>query len=120
MINKSLSGFIVDTVMFSRSGSNKSFGLNQFDRELPNLGTVILALPLDFQGRKLLGAERLWLMKDGALSISVARSPIIDTVALVAELNSGRIQPALDMTDLDPYPVALHSGHPGGPTQWVC
>jgi phosphoglycerate dehydrogenase-like enzyme len=38
-------------------------------------------------------------MKDGALLVNVARGPIVDTNALVAELNSGRITAALDVTD---------------------
>jgi phosphoglycerate dehydrogenase-like enzyme len=35
--------------------------------------------------------ERLAKMKDGALIVNVARGPIIETEALIAELNSGRI-----------------------------
>ena len=47
-------------------------------------------------------------MKDGALLVNVARGPIVDTDALVKELNSGRITAALDVTDPEPLP----EGHP--------
>ena len=47
-------------------------------------------------------------MKDGALIVNVARGPIIDTEALLAELNSGRLHAALDVTDPEPLPA----GHP--------
>ena len=43
-------------------------------------------------------------MKDGATLINVARGPVVDTDALVAELNSGRISAALDVTDPEPLP----------------
>ena len=40
--------------------------------------------------------------------VNVARGGIIDTDALVTELNSGRITAALDVTDPEPLPT----GHP--------
>ena len=52
--------------------------------------------------------DRLAKMKDGALIINVARGPIIETDALIAELNSGRLHAALDVTDPEPLPA----GHP--------
>lgn len=108
MIQRNLGGFNVETVGFSRSGSDDSKRLDELDHELPNLDIVILALPLNSESRKLFDAKRLALMKDGALLVNVARGPIIDTSALIAELNSGRIQAALDVTDPEPLP----SGHP--------
>jgi phosphoglycerate dehydrogenase-like enzyme len=47
-------------------------------------------------------------MKDGASIINMARGPIIDTQALIEELNTGRIYAALDVTDPEPLP----DGHP--------
>jgi phosphoglycerate dehydrogenase-like enzyme len=40
--------------------------------------------------------------------VNVARGPIVDTDALVKELNSGRITAAVDVTDPEPLP----SDHP--------
>ena len=45
-------------------------------------------------------------MKDGAVLVNVGRGPIVDTDALVSELNSGRIFAGLDVTDPEPLPEA--------------
>jgi phosphoglycerate dehydrogenase-like enzyme len=47
-------------------------------------------------------------MRDGALLVNVARGPVVDTGALVAELRAGRLRAALDVTDPEPPPP----GHP--------
>ena len=60
------------------------------------------------ESRHMFNKERLAKMKDGALIVNVARGPIIETEALIAELNSGRIYAALDVTDPEPLPA----GHP--------
>jgi phosphoglycerate dehydrogenase-like enzyme len=55
-----------------------------------------------------MNAERLAAMKDGAALINVARGAVVDTEALIRELNSGRITAGLDVTDPEPLP----DGHP--------
>ena len=47
-------------------------------------------------------------MRDRALLVNAARGPIVDTAALLAELSSGRLRAALDVTDPEPLPA----GHP--------
>ncbi|MFG3549936.1 2-hydroxyacid dehydrogenase [Streptomyces sp. NPDC047725] len=97
--------------------------------ELPALlresDVVILSTPLTEQTRGLVDADFLARMKDGALLVNVARGPVVDTKALLAELESGRITAALDVTDPEPLPPGhplwqapgvLVSPHAGGPT----
>ncbi|ATL30687.1 2-hydroxyacid dehydrogenase [Streptomyces formicae] len=75
---------------------------------LPDADVVILSTPLTEATRGLAGADFLGRMKDGALLVNVARGPVVDTKALLAELESGRITAALDVTDPEPLPA----GHP--------
>ncbi|MFF1715569.1 2-hydroxyacid dehydrogenase [Streptomyces sp. NPDC058268] len=75
---------------------------------LPDADVVILSTPLTDTSRGLVGADFLARMKDGALLVNVARGPVVDTKALLAELENGRITAALDVTDPEPLPA----GHP--------
>lgn len=103
-IKENLSGFAVEVIPFTRSGADGSKKMSELDAELPNLDVVILSMPLNEESRHLFGAKKLALMKDGALLVNVARGSVVDTDALVAELNSGRILAALDVTDPEPLP----------------
>lgn len=75
---------------------------------LPDADVVVLCTPLTDATRGLAGAGFLSRMKDGALLVNVARGPVVDTESLLAELESGRLRAALDVTDPEPLPV----GHP--------
>ncbi|MGY0018855.1 2-hydroxyacid dehydrogenase [Streptomyces sp. cg35] len=92
---------------------------------LPEADVVILVTPLTEDTRGLVNAEFLARLKDGALLVNVGRGPVVDTKALLAELESGRINAALDVTDPEPLPRdhplwqapgVLISPHVGGPT----
>ena len=75
---------------------------------LPSADVVVLTTPLTEQTRGLVNAPFLGAMKDGALLVNVARGPVVDTKALLAETESGRLTAALDVTDPEPLPA----GHP--------
>ncbi|MET9963995.1 2-hydroxyacid dehydrogenase [Streptomyces sp. NPDC006326] len=82
--------------------------LADLPRLLAQADVVILSTPLTEATRGLAGADFLGRMKDGALLVNVARGPVVDTPALLAELESGRLRAALDVTDPEPLPA----GHP--------
>ncbi|MEU3722350.1 2-hydroxyacid dehydrogenase [Streptomyces sp. NPDC031705] len=75
---------------------------------LPDADVVVLTTPLTEDTRHLADAAFLRRMKDGALLVNVSRGPVVHTGALLAELESGRLRAALDVTDPEPLPA----GHP--------
>jgi phosphoglycerate dehydrogenase-like enzyme len=99
-----LSGFNCEVIGFTKSGRDKTKPISELDSHLPNLDVVILILPLTNESKKLFDARRLSLLKDGALLVNVARGSIVDTEALLNELNLKRIYAALDVTDPEPLP----------------
>lgn len=104
-IGRMLEPFQVELLAFTRSGRNGTLPISELDSHLPQLDVVILILPATAESTGLMNAPRLSLMKDGALLVNVARGVIVDTDALVAELATGRISAALDVTDPEPLPA---------------
>ncbi|MFF0854839.1 2-hydroxyacid dehydrogenase [Streptomyces sp. NPDC003280] len=99
--------------------------LTELPSLLPKADVVILSTPLTEATRGLVNADFLGLMKDGALLVNVSRGPVVDTDALLTEVEKGRITAALDVTDPEPLPPGhplwtapgvLISPHVGGPT----
>jgi phosphoglycerate dehydrogenase-like enzyme len=74
------------------------------DALLPRADIVILTLPLTGETRQLMNAARIAKMKRGALLVNAARGGVVDTAALTAALEQGRIRAALDVTDPEPLP----------------
>ena len=107
-VARKLSGFDVSITAFTQSGRHGTVKIDDLDKHLPQLDIVILILPLSDSSRHMFNAARLASLKDGALIVNVARGPIIETEALIKELNSRRIYAALDVTDPEPLP----QGHP--------
>jgi len=108
MIASMLKSFDVKVSGFSNSGRDGSFTMDRFDAMLPTFDVVILIVPLNSGTRHFMNATRLQSMKDGAALVNVARGPVVDTDALINELNTRRITAALDVTDPEPLP----DGHP--------
>ena len=94
----------VELVPFSRSGRDGSRTMDELDALLPSFDVVILIVPATPETTNLMDAKRLGLMKDGALLVNVARGVVVDTDALLAELQKGRIKAALDVMVPEPLP----------------
>ncbi|MER6341239.1 2-hydroxyacid dehydrogenase [Streptomyces tendae] len=120
---------VAPVVRVARSARTTARGpvhpLTELPALLPRADVVILSTPLTEATRGLVDAEFLARMKDGALLVNVARGPVVDTKALLAELESGRLTAALDVTDPEPLPPGhplwhapgiVVSPHAGGPT----
>jgi phosphoglycerate dehydrogenase-like enzyme len=66
---------------------------------------LVVAAGLTDETRGLLDRRALRLLPDGAAVVNVARGGIVDLSALTAEVRSGRLRCALDVTDpLEPLP----------------
>jgi glyoxylate reductase len=64
---------------------------------------VSLHVPLTRETGGLISSERLSLLRDGATFVNTARGAIVDEVALVDELVSGRISAGLDVFADEPH-----------------
>lgn len=113
----------------ARSGRTTARGpvhpLTDLPSLLPEADVVVLSTPLTETTRGLVNADFLARMKDGALLVNVSRGPVVDTKALLTELESGRLTAALDVTEPEPLPRdhplwhapgVLITPHVGGPT----
>jgi phosphoglycerate dehydrogenase-like enzyme len=99
------------TRMASRERGDEAgtiFGIDSLFEQLPLHEIVVVSVPLSGQTRHLVDRKFLAAMPDGALLVNVARGPVADTDALLAETRSGRLRAALDVTDPEPLPA----GHP--------
>ena len=113
-IERMLEPFSVELVRVARTVRTDPpvHAISKLDSLLPQAEIVILILPSTAESHHLIGSRQFALMRQGALLVNAARGPIVDTDALVAALNSGRIRAALDVTDPEPLP----EGHP----LWSC
>lgn len=121
--------FEVEVVQVGRRARDTADGHVHAVSELPDLvadaDVVILVVPLDASTHHLVDADLLARMKDGALLVNLARGKVVDTEALLAELEAGRLRAALDVTDPEPLPPdhplwrapnVLVTAHQGGNT----
>ncbi|MFY1690586.1 2-hydroxyacid dehydrogenase [Plantactinospora sp. WMMB782] len=105
-----LAPFEVELTMVARTArpAEGVYGVDDLPALLPEADVVVLLVPLTDATRGLVDAGFLAAMRDGALLVNAARGPVVQTDALVAELVTGRISAALDVTEPEPLPA----GHP--------
>lgn len=107
-VERRLAGFEVEVLRVARTARDGVAGLEALPGLLAVADVVVLTVPLTDETRGLVDAEFLARMPEGALLVNVARGPVVDTEALLAELRGGRLRAALDVTDPEPLP----SDHP--------
>ena len=73
---------------------------------LPQADVVVLLVPLTEATRGMVDQQFLARMATGTLLVNAARGAIVDTAALLGELEAGRLRAALDVTDPEPLPDA--------------
>jgi phosphoglycerate dehydrogenase-like enzyme len=107
-VERRLAGWDVTVERVARHARDGVHAIGELPGLLPNADVVVILLPVTDETRQLVNKDFLRVMKDGALLVNAARGVIVDTDALLEELNSGRIRAALDVTDPEPLPA----GHP--------
>jgi len=104
-IEARLAPFEVEVVRVARTAREGVHSIGDLRGLLPGADVVILIVPGTSQTRGLFDARALAAMKDDALLVNLSRGPVVDTGALLAELTSGRLRAALDVTDPEPLPA---------------
>ncbi|WP_347696444.1 2-hydroxyacid dehydrogenase [Nonomuraea sp. B12E4] len=107
-LERRLAGFEVEVVRVARSARDGVHGMDELTTLLPAADVVVLLVPATPDTAGMVDAAFLARMKDGALLVNAARGGVVDTDALIAELKTGRLRAALDVTAPEPLP----EGHP--------
>lgn len=124
-IEDRLRGFEVNVIRVARSARDGVHPVSELRDLLPLADVVVMIVPSTEETTGMVDADFLARMKDGALLVNAARGPIVDTDALLAELQRGRLRAALDVTDPEPLPAdhplwtapgAFITPHVGGST----
>ncbi len=100
-----LTPFEVATTLVGRRARDGVHGIDGVHDLLPHHDACVVIVPLTDDTRGLVDAAFLAAMPDGALLVNAARGPVADTDALTAELTSGRLLAAVDVTDPEPLPA---------------
>jgi phosphoglycerate dehydrogenase-like enzyme len=107
-IGRMLAGFDVELTYVARTARDGVRSTAELPELLPHADIVVLIVPVTPQTTGMVDAAFLAAMKDDALLVNAARGVVVDTDALLAELTSGRLRAAVDVTDPEPLP----EGHP--------
>lgn len=71
---------------------------------LPGADVLVVLVPLTPATARVVDAAALAALPDGALVVNASRGGVLDQDALLAELRTGRLRAALDVTDPEPLP----------------
>jgi phosphoglycerate dehydrogenase-like enzyme len=103
-----LAPFETDVTLVGRRPRPGVHELADIDALLPAADVVVAMLPGNESTHHVIDAKFLAKLRDGTVVVNAGRGGSVDTDALLAELTSGRLRAALDVTDPEPLPV----GHP--------
>jgi phosphoglycerate dehydrogenase-like enzyme len=103
-----LEPFETEVTLVGRRARAGVRAIDDIDALLPAADIVVAMLPGNDATHRLIDAEFLAKLRDGAIVVNAGRGGAVDHDALLAELTTGRLRAALDVTDPEPLPA----GHP--------
>jgi phosphoglycerate dehydrogenase-like enzyme len=107
-VERRLAGFETRIRRVARTAREGVSAVAELPDLLPEADVVILLAPVTPHTVGMVDAAFLARMKDGALLVNAARGVLVVTDHLVAEVATGRLSAAMDVTDPEPLPP----GHP--------
>jgi phosphoglycerate dehydrogenase-like enzyme len=97
--------FEAEVVRVARGARDGVHPIDELPDLLPYADVVVLVVPGTGETTGLFDAAMLARMKDGALLVNVSRGAVVDTDALLTDLESRRVHAALDVVDPEPLPA---------------
>lgn len=104
-IAAALEVFGASTTYVGRTARDGVQGVDALPALLQSADIVAIAVPATDETRGMVDAQFLAALPDGAIVANIARGAIVDTEALLGELQSERLSAFLDVTDPEPLPA---------------
>lgn len=96
---------VAEVVRVARSARDGVHAVDDLERLLPDVDIVVNLLPATPVTDGLFDARMFAAMRDGGLFVNAGRGRTVDTDALVAALEAGRIRAVLDVMEPEPLPA---------------
>ena len=103
-VSRRLEPFGVTVIGVARHARDGVHATEELPLLVERADAVVVLAPLSPETRGLVDAALLARMRDGALLVNAGRGGVVDTGALVAELEAGRLRAVLDVVDPEPLP----------------
>ncbi len=103
-VEERLRSFDVEVTAVASRPRGDVHGVETLNELLPDADIVIVLLPATPETAGLIDKQKLARLKTGALLVNAGRGTAVDKEALVEELEAGRLEAALDVTDPEPLP----------------
>jgi phosphoglycerate dehydrogenase-like enzyme len=95
---------VAEVVRVARRARDGVHGVDELGALLPGADVVVNILPATAETEGLLDARMLGAMRRGALLVNAGRGATVDTDALLAALEDGRVRAVLDVVEPEPLP----------------
>ena len=94
--------WVYDPFLTAENAAKLGVNRAELDDIFAQCPIVTMQAPPTAETYHMVGARQLGLLRDGAIFINTARAHLVDEQALLAELETGRIQAALDVFEQEP------------------